>query len=487
MHKDMRQFIALLEERFPEEILRVERGPVDPVQGDCVALLHHLMQQGKRPMVIFENARTLKGTRWDGSLAFQLAGTWRKIGAAYGLEPDGMDFLDIEHETVRRIRQPIDPVEVMPSEAPVKARVLEPGEIDFFDLPCYIQAEHDARPGNLTGIMVVRDPDDGRYNLSWHRNRVIEPDVMAPSINTHRHLNHIIRKYREAGEERVPVAQVFGHHVLFGLGASMQVGLDVENEYAVVGGMMAEPVRLTASATWGDDLLIPADAELVVEGYISTQEIAAGGLWADYMRYYIPEHESPVMRMTALNSRPDPIFEHTWVGQYVYSDVAWSSFLRGWLVQRFPGVRAVNIAAPLTVVVQYKPLHPGDVGRLAGAVLSYGHNVKHVIVVDEDVNPFDMGEVMWAIGTRVDARRQVWVEPNLSAAHMDPSAQQVNAAGEPIGGVVIDATKPVGKPFLEVAYPSQEALERMRLEDWLPREAVTRLAAGNTTRSWAGV
>jgi UbiD family decarboxylase len=487
MAKDVRQFIRVLEEQFPEELIRVSRGPLAPAEGECVALLHHLMLQGKRPMGIFEQVQTLRGNLWPGAVTFQVAGTWTKVGAGYGMTRETMDFLEIQRETQRRVREPLDPVCVPAADAPVRERTVEAGEIDFFDLPAYIQNEHDARPGNLTGVMISRDPDTGRYNVSWHRDRVLDPERITTSINPHRHLNQIIRKYREAGEERVPVAQVFGHHVLFGLGAAVQVGYEAENEYAVVGGVMGEPVRLTPSATWGDELLIPADAELVVEGYISTQERAMGGLWGDYMRYYVPEHERPVMRMTAVNMREAPIFEHTWVGQYVYSDVAWCSFLRNMLTQRFPGVGAVNWAAPLTVVVQFTPQHPGDVGRLAGSVLSYGHNVKHVIVVDEDVNPFNMDEVMWVIGTRVDARRKAWIEPNLSAAHMDPSAQDANEANEPVGGLVIDATRPVGKPFLPVAHPSRQLLERMRLEDWLSPDDVQRLAVGNTTRAWARV
>ena len=97
--------------------------------------------------------------------------------------------------------------------------------------------------------------------------------------------------------------------------------------------------------------------------------------------------------------------------------------------------------------MQFTPQHPGDVGRLTGSVLSYGHNVKHAIVVD-DVTPFNMDDVMRVIGTRVDARRKAWIETHLSTAYMDPSAQAANESNESVGGLVIDATRPVGKPFL---------------------------------------
>ncbi len=483
MFKDLRQFIAMLEEEWPEEIIRVEGGPFAPAEGECVALLYHLMKQGKRPLAIFEQVKTLKGQLWKGAVAFQLAGTWAKIGAAYGMRRETMNYLDIQVETVKRMNETVEPIRVHPKDAPIKERVLPYGETDLFDLPAYIANEHDPRPGNITGVIVAKHPDTGRYNLSWHRNRVFAPERMTTALDSGtRHLMDIVTKYRERGEEWVPIAQVFGHHVLFGLGAAIRAGYEVD-EYAFVGGIMGEALRLTPSATWGEDFLIPADAEVVIEGYISTHEKAPKGTWGDAFRYYVADRPAPVVRMAAINTRNQPIMEHTWVGQYVYTDIATTSLAQHMLAQRFPTVGTLNNIGP-TTIVQFKPRAPGEVGALAGMVHALSAYGKHIIVVDEDVDPFDLGAVLWSISTRVDGRKDVWVTP-VVPSRIDPSAHAAAEAGESVGGLVIDSTRPVGKPFLEVAYPSAEVLQRIKVEDWLHPETINRLALGNTSRSWA--
>jgi UbiD family decarboxylase len=484
MGKDMRSFVETLESRFPEEIVRISKGPIDPANGECTALLYHLMKQGKRPMAIFENVTNLWKKRWPGSVAFQVAGTWSKIGIGYGLK-DPNDLLAVEVETAERVKTPLKPVVVGKREAPVKETVLREG-VNFFDLPGYIGAEKDHRPGNFSGVVVIRDPETKRYNLSWHMNHVTDPDKLAMGISPRGHAWETVLKYRERGEEWAPIAQVFGHHVLFGLAAAIRCGLDVD-EYDFAGGVLGEPVRLVGSETWGDDLLIPADAEVVMEGYVSTKQRIPKGLWCDALRYYIPGGENPLVKIAALNMRRDPIFEHNWVGYYAYTDIAIASFVRTMLASRFQGVGAVNVIAPTVVVVQFKPNNVGDVRRLANMAHAYGVTVKHVIVVDHDVDPFDPGMVLWAIGTRVDASKKAYIAEGLTPSGYDPSAEEALKAGEGIGALVIDCTKPIKKHFPEVGYPAPELMKKMSLEDYLPKEKVDRLLVGRNTRPWSGL
>lgn len=485
MPKDMRSFVERLERDFPGEIVRVSKR-LDPATGECVSILHQLMKLGKWPMAVFEHVTTMTGQDWPGAVAFQLAGTWSKIGIGYGLPKERLNLLDIEMETAERINHRHKPVIVGEREAPVKQKVVTDG-FSFFDLPGYIANEKDSGPGNVTGIIVAKDPETGRYNLSWHKDRIHEPQKIACAITGgEKHVAEILRKYKAQGKEWVPVAQVFGHHVLFGLAAAVRCGLDVD-EYDFAGGILGEPLRLVPSQTWGEDFLIPADAEVVVEGYISTTQKAPSGLWVDWLRYYIPDRPVPVLKPAAINMRKDAIFEHTWVGQYVYSDIAHSAFLRTMLASRFPGVRAVNYAAPTLVIIQCKPAYPGEMRRLAGMAHAYSDFVKHVIIVDEDVDPFDLPAVLWSIGSRVDARKRAYIVEDLSPKTIDPSAEEAFNAGEGVGGLVIDSTLPVGKPFAEVGYPSKEILQKIRLEDCVSKETIDRLSSGQTTRPWASI
>lgn len=484
MALDMRHFIDRLKKEFPEEIVFVDKGPLRPAEAECTALLHHLLRRGKRPMVVFNHVSDLKEGRWHGSVAFQLAGTWTKIGAGYGIPKDEMDFLRIQMETAERVKQQNPPQKVEEGNSPVKQQVHQEMEIDLFSLPGYISHDSDARPGNITGVLVARHPVSGRINLSWHRNRIIEKDKLVVAIGPDRHLWQIMDRYREIGEENVPVAQVFGHHVLFGLAAAINIGLDVD-EYAFTGGILGESLRITPSTTWGKELMIPADAEVVIEGYLSNTEKAEAGLWGDHFRYYTAPKFYPVMRVTAINMRHHPIFEHTWVGRYVYSDLAHSSFLRTYLCSRFDNLGAINPVGPSTYIIQFKPKKAGDVQRLVGMAHGYGSHVKHVIVVDEDIDPFDLPSVFWSMAARVDASRSVWVAHHLTAASVDPSAREGLEKNEGVGGLVIDSTVPIGRPFLEMARLSQDTLSRIKLSDFISEEVVSTLSEGSTTRPWS--
>ncbi len=485
MPKDLRSFVELLEEMHPEEMIRVAKGPLRPAEGECVALMYQLVKQGKWPLSIFDHVTTLSGKRWPGSLAFGLAGTWSKVAIGYGLSAEQQTPLGIEDETLRRLKAPEKPVVISPVDAPVKDQVLKEGEVNWFDLPAYRAHAKDARPGWVTGPIVVRDPDTGRYNLSWHREHILAPDRATCRIAT-MHLWDILNRCRERGIEEVPFIQVFGHHVLFGLAAAMRCGLDVD-EYDFASGIMGEPLRLTASQTWGDEFLIPADAEIVMEGYISTRERDSLGPWVEFMRYYSPQSKEAVCRITALNMRENPIFEGTWVGQYVYSDVAHGSYLRQMLLSRFPGVGAVNYVAPYMAIIQFKPQRPGDVRRLVGLAHAYGEYLNHIVVVDADVDPFDLSQVFWAIGTRVDASKQVYVVDGLSVMWDEPMARELVSAelAKGMGGLVVDTTKPVGECFDEVGYPDAKVVDRIKLQDYVSADKVDQLTAGKTTRPWA--
>ena len=484
---DLQTFIRDLETHYPSEVLRVTKGPLSPAEGECTALLHHLMRMGKWPAAVFEHVTTLKGERWPGTAVYGVAGTWTKVGIGYGLPPDDLNPLAVQFETAKRIGQLIKSVVVDPTDAPVKKQTFKSKEISFFDLPGYRNNLKDSRPGWVTGVIIGKDPDTGRYNLSWHRNNLLRPDRATCRIEP-RHFWEIMQKYERAGKEWVPFAQVFGHHVGFGLAGAIRTGQDVD-EYELAGGIFGEPLRLTPSTALGDDFLIPADAEVVLEGYVSTKERDFNGPWVDFLRYYSPQTKEPVIKIAALDMRSNPHFEHTWVGQYVYSDVAHSSFLRNFLATRFKGVGAVNYVAPCTVIIQFHPNRPGDVRRLVGMAHAYGDFVKHIIVVDDDIDPFDLSQVFFAMGTRVDASKQTYVVDGLSPLRQDPSAKGETIFGThimgPIGGLVVDSTKPVAQVFDEIGYPEKTVLEKIKLKSFVDDETVGKLVTGRTTRPWA--
>lgn len=472
MAKDLRFHLAMLRDHFPEEICTVERGPLSPADGELCALLYLLEQQSKWPCVSFQHVTDLRGRRWPGAVVFSEVTTWRKIAVSFDMTGKSLDPQAVLREVFNRGQSPVDPQVIPRALAPVAQIVWAGEEADLTRLPAYRKDAGDARPGWLCAVAIARDPDTGRYNCSWHRHLVHGPKLSAARIN-YRHLWDYMQRRKQAGQKEFPIAFVFGHHPAFSLAAGSKVGLDVD-EYAYAGGLLGEPIRLTPSLTFGDKLLVPADAEVVAEGYLHLTDTEACGPWSDFMRYYSPATQEPVFRPTVITMRQDPLFLHSWTGHHeIMFDISGMMEVYLELVRRHPRLRAVNCIAPMTFVLQYSPQYPGEAQRLAAhAFGALGDKVKNLILVDEDVNPFDPAAVWFSIATRVDAStEQLTVFRDILANRQDAS----KARPLQVGGIFLDSTKPVERGYPEMGFPVQEALERLRLEDYLAADVVNRL------------
>src|SRR5262249_19407562 len=302
VHTDLRAFLNHLGERYPSEVLEVDVSGHDFRLEECdaAAVLTHLRQQGRKPVLLMRGVRTLDGAPWEGRILFSEVSTPLREAVALGVEP-GASFQTMAQQWIARSSAPCDPLQVARDDAPVKQNVRRAGDLSLYRLPVYRKDELDARPGWLCGIAIARAHDSGRYNLSWHRFHVRAPEWAAVRINP-RHLNEYLNGYRAAGHTRVPIAFAFGHHPAFELAAASPCGWDVD-EYRFAGGVMGAPLRVVESETFGEDLLVPADAELVMEGYVDLQRRELCGPWADFMKYYSPQTLEPVFEPTAITYR----------------------------------------------------------------------------------------------------------------------------------------------------------------------------------------
>jgi len=473
MPKDLRTHLQLLEKHFPGEVCTIEKGPLAPDKGETCALLFRLEEQRKWPCVRFKHVTDLRGQRWPGEVIFSEVTTWRKIAAAFDIRGKDVDPQSVLAEVYRRGQSPIEPQRIPREQAPVAAVVWQGEAADLTRLPAYRKDDGDGTPGWLCGVAVAPDPDTGRYNCSWHRHLVHNPGESAARIN-YRHLWDYMQRRKQAGDTEMPVAFVFGHHPAFSMAAGGKVGLDVD-EYAYAGGLMGEPVRLTPSLTFGDDLLIPADAEVVVEGHLHLTDTKSCGPWSDFMRYYSPATQEPVFRPTAITMRHAPLFLHSWTGHHeIMFDIAGMMEVYLELVRRHPRLRAVNCIAPMTFVLQYTPQYPGEAQRLAAhAFGALGDKVKNLVLVDDDVDPFDVSAVWFSIATRVDAStEQVTIFRDLLANRQDES----KARPLQVGGIFIDSTKPVERGYPAMGVPVKEALDRVSLEEYLSPEEINELS-----------
>jgi 2,5-furandicarboxylate decarboxylase 1 len=461
--KDLRTFLQILEDQWPGEVLRVntERKEFNLVECDAAAFLSRLREHGKKPAVLFEGFKTISGKPWTGQLLFSELVTFKKQAAALDLVGD-VGFETLIREYTRRTRSVKPPLRISSAEAPVKEIVLK-DKISLFDLPVYRKDEFDAKPGWLCAVAVAKEPESGRYNCSWHRHHVHSPEVSSVRVNP-RHLREYMNRYKARGFDEMPVAFVLGHHPMFEVASGSNCPWSTD-EYEFIGGMLDSPLRVTESETLGVDFLIPADAEMIIEGNLHLKKREFCGPWADAMKYYSPQTLEPVFSPTALLMRRDPICIGNWTGHDTYGNLGAAAYIYTALKERYPKVMAVNHVAPFTYIVQFCPASPGEATRVALMALgSFGDRVKNVIVVDEDIDPFNLGMVFFAISTRIDAESgQVQIVKNLLSNRQDSSTERYLR----VGGLIIDATKPVDKPFPEIGRPPADALSRIRLEDFV--------------------
>ena len=165
------------------------------------------------------------------------------------------------------------PIVVSHSEAPVKEVVQLGDVVDLYDLPILRHHYMDGGP-YIVMPTVVKDKDSGIYNTSYHRMEIKNPKLTA-FYSSPRHLWKIFRDYEDR-DEPCPVATVIGHHPAFNMGAAYKGPFSVD-EYDIIGGYLNEPLRLVPSETFGKELLVPADAEIIVEGVLVPHERVTEG------------------------------------------------------------------------------------------------------------------------------------------------------------------------------------------------------------------
>jgi 2,5-furandicarboxylate decarboxylase 1 len=162
------------------------------------------------------------------------------------MDLDGeVKFQDLAQEFSRRNRLTTKPVKVPASAAPVRQIQLNVGQMSLFDLPVYRKDEFDARPGWLCAIGIGKEPESGRYNLSWHRLHVHSPEHASVRINP-RHLMEYMNRYRAKGFEEMPVAFALGHHPAFEVAAGSNCAWGVD-EYEFAGGLLDARRRFSHS------------------------------------------------------------------------------------------------------------------------------------------------------------------------------------------------------------------------------------------------
>ena len=295
----LRRYLEELERETPEEVLHV-RSAVKPSAFEATAVLQRLEERNKYPLVVFDKPLALNGKPSAFPLVSNIYATRERCARALGLRPD-QAYQELGLEYARREERRIAPVVIDAAAAPVKQVVRLGEQADLRELPIVRHHRMDGGPYvDMTPVM--RDPETGAYNVAFLRNQYKGPRKLGIHMSP-RHNWQIARKHEEAGKP-TPVAIVVGHHPAFYIGA-LNVSPFGEDDYHVIGSIAGQPLRLVPSETWGSDFLVPADAELIIEGEIPPGVREAEGPFGEFPGTYGPQRVRWVINVTAITHRRD--------------------------------------------------------------------------------------------------------------------------------------------------------------------------------------
>jgi 2,5-furandicarboxylate decarboxylase 1 len=357
------------------------------------------------------------------------------------------------HEVRARMAQATErpiPAEVRKDRAPCQEVVIEKPDLGRWPIPTH--SPLDAGPFITAGVVIARDPESGRHNLSYNRMQIYGADRTGISMNLWRHIKGFFDKIEPKGQN-LPFCVALGPDPVVMMAAAFRYAGD---EYEVAGALRGAPIPVVRARTC--DVLVPASAEIILEGEVLAGERQMEGPMAEFTGHYSGADPKHVAHITRITHRRDPIFQTMNGGGYEHVSVG-NMITREPLLERFakhisPRVKAVHLppySGGFTAIIALENPQPGEAKNVALAAMGAHVNFKTVIVVDADVDIFDPADVMWALSTRARWDRGFAAIPGAHTNELDPSSEEHGIVAK----VVIDATLPdeKRKRYLKVAYP----------------------------------
>ena len=355
---------------------------------------------------------------------------------------------ELHAELDRRLATKQDVFEITGDQAPVQQVVLTGEEADLTRLPVHFQHELDGGPYISASLDYVSDPATGIVNNGARRLMLrgrfeTGIDLVAPSD-----LKAIYEASARRGET-LPVSFTVGAHPIDHVAASMRIPGD---EMELLASLRGETLAIVRGVSNG--VPVPADAELVIEGYLDERgHVEPEGPYGEFLGYYGVVKTNPVFHVTAITHRHDALFQTASIGGRYLSctDTSQLSALRTeatvWkslrtAVREPLGVYATPMSGgAFNVRVKLRQRVPGEARNAIAAVFGSLSNTKNVFVVDEDIDIYSDQQIDWALGTRFQADRDLVVESGFRALPLDPSLDG-RRTGAKAG---FDLTWPFGK------------------------------------------
>ena len=410
MPQDLRSFLDQVKRNNPEDFLVVSRE-VDPA-FEITAITVKLEQEAKRrPVILFEK---VKGTKFP--VLTNLHAGRSRLAAAIHAKPEEM-----QRAYLGALEKPVPPKLV--SKAPVKEVILTGEKIDLYKLPQILHHQEDAGPYITAAISFAKDPNADTWNCAYNRLMIKGRDTTSIHLTLAKHLWEF-QRVAEAQGKALPVAFAIGVHPAIALGC-LAIGSIDEDERAIMGGLLGEPLELVKCET--SDLLVPAHAEMIIEGEILPHERTSEGPFGEFTGYSLGERQREVLKVRAITYRRGAIFQDINVGHLdhlMLSTTPIEANLYRAVRTMVPTVKAVRVPAPFTCYVSIEQRISGQAKNAILAVLGADLYMKRVVVVDHDVDVLNDRQVNWAIATRCQPDRDIAVITNARGSDLDPSTKE---------------------------------------------------------------
>ena len=441
MYKDLRQFIDIVEQlgalrRINGADPRFEIGGITEVaagQADCPALLFDDIKGHQRGFRIFTNATT----------------NVQRAALALGLDP-GLRPLDALKAWMekRKTLRPLAPVTV--GDAAFLANTMSGSEVDVARFPAPIWHRHDGGPFIGSGSLVImRDPDGGWINASIYRVQVHGRNKVTVQFDHGgRHGAIIARKYWDRGES-CPIAVVHGEDPALFI-AGFEYLPDGRSEFEFAGSIKGEPIEVCAGPQTG--LPIPASCEMVFEGRLlpMSETTLPEGPFGEFTGYYAAAaRPGPVMEVTAVHYRNDPILlgsppmkpPRFHFGLPFRAATIWSNLESGGVTDV---VGVWQHVSQLMTVVALRQRYDGHAKRAGLVAAAHSYMARIIVVVDDDIDPSNLADVMWAVATRSEPAENIDIVRNAWSSALDPriSPQDKERGVTSHSKAIIEACRP---------------------------------------------
>ena len=449
MARDLRGFIKLLEERG--QLQRIT-ALVDS-DLEIAEISNRMLQQGG-PGLIFEN---VKGAAFP--VAVNLMGTVERICWAMNMEqPEELETLGKKLSMLQQPKPPkkisqavefgrllFDVLKAKPGRDffPTCQQVMIRDELDLTQLPLIRPYPGDAGKIITLGLVITKDCETGTPNVGVYRLQLQSRNTMAVHWLSVRGGARHLRKAAQQGK-KLEVAIALGVDPLIIMAAATPIPIDL-SEWLFAGLYGGSGVQLAKCKTM--DLEVPADSEFVLEGTITPGEVMPDGPFGDHMGYYGGVEDSPVIRFHCMTHRKNPIYMTTFSGRPPKEEAMiaialnriYTPILRqqvSEIVDFFLPMEALSYKA---AIISIDKAYPGQARRAALAfwsALPQFTYTKFVIVVDKDINVRDPRQVVWAISSKVDPVRDVFILSETPFDTLDFASEKIGLGGR----MGIDAT-----------------------------------------------